>query len=212
MARTINEVGADIVGLQEMRGRGESIEYDDQTARLSERTALKYRYFGKAIYFENLGPYGNSVISKNPIVSAKVIPIPDPDPKTGSKYYETRALLKLRYQGGITVMTTHFGLNEDEQRNAVQTIVENLEPERCVLMGDFNLTPDSEILKPIKEKMVDTADFCSSECLTFPSDKPYEKIDYIFVTPDIKVLSAEAVNIVASDHRPFVAELDLEIK
>jgi endonuclease/exonuclease/phosphatase family metal-dependent hydrolase len=109
-------------------------------------------------------------------------------------------------------MITHFGLNEDEQRNAVQTIVENLEPERCVLMGDFNLTPDSEILKPIKEKIVDTADFCSSECLTFPSDKPYEKIDYIFVTPDIKVLSAEAVNIVASDHRPFVAELDLEIK
>ena len=212
MARAINEVGADIVGLQEMRGRGESIEYDDQTARLSERTALKYGYFGKAIYFENLGPYGNSVISKYPIISAKVIPIPDPDPKTGHKYYETRALLKLRYQGGLTVMVTHFGLNDDEQKNAVATVIENLEPNKCVLMGDFNLTPDSEILKPLREKMVDTADLCTAECLTFPSDKPYEKIDYIFVTPDIKVLSAEAASIVASDHRPFVAELDVEIK
>lgn len=207
MANAIKTVGADVVGLQEMRGNGENEEYVDQTKILSELSGLPYYEFGKAIYFENLGPYGNSIISRYPIISSEIIPIPDPSPKTGKKYYETRAILKVRLENGITVLVTHFGLNDDEQKNAVSTIIENLEPKKCVLMGDFNLTPDSEILKPIKEKMVDTADLCTSKCLTFPSDNPYEKIDYIFVTPDIEIISAEIPEIIASDHRPHTVDI-----
>ena len=79
-------------------------------------------------------------------------------------------------------------------------------------MGDFNILPDSPFLLPIRERMSDTAEVFGEQKLSFPSDNPRLKIDYIFVTPDIKVLSAEAVKVVASDHRPFVAELDLEIK
>jgi len=210
MADAIKKVNPDFVGFQEMRGAGKALDYADQTEILSAKTGLPYRYFGKAIDFEG-GPYGNSVISRFPFCSAKTIPIPDPDPKTGNKYYETRALVKIRLQNGITVLVTHFGLNEDEQRNAVKTILENLEEEKCILMGDFNLTPDSEILKPIREKMRDTAEPFCKDLLSFPSDKPYEKIDYIFVTPDVEVISADIPEIVASDHRPHVAEVSLKI-
>ena len=190
-----------------MRSVGEVDEYTDQTGTVSEFSGLEYRYFGQAIYLEKLGPYGNSLISRYPIVSAEVIPIPDPVTKTGNKYYETRAVLKAKLEGDITVLVTHFGLNKDEQINAVKTVVENLEEKKCVLMGDFNLRPDSEILLPIRQRMKDTAVAFEKELLSYPSDTPYEKIDYIFVSPDVEVISADIPAIIASDHRPYVAEL-----
>ena len=42
---------------------------------------------------------------------------------------------------------------------------------------------------------------------SFPSDKPEIKIDYIFVSHDIGVLSADIPEIIASDHRPHIAEV-----
>ena len=208
IADAIKMVNPDVVGFQEMRNVGPNEEYTDQTRILSEKTDLPNYYFGKAIDFE-LGPYGNSIISRYPIVSAETISIPDPDPKTGTKYYETRAVLKVKLEQGITVLVTHFGLNDDEQINAVKTVVANLEKEKCILMGDFNLRPDSPILLPIRERMKDTASVFSEELLSFPSDNPREKIDYIFVSPDIEIISADIPAIVASDHRPHTAELKL---
>ncbi len=208
IADAIKMVNPDVVGFQEMRGAGKGEDYTDQTRILSEKTDLPNYYFGKAIDFE-LGPYGNSIISRYPIVSAETISIPDPDPKTGTKYYETRAVLKVKLEQGITVLVTHFGLNADEQINAVKTVVANLEKEKCILMGDFNLRPDSPLLLPIRERMKDTASVFSEELLSFPSDNPREKIDYIFVSPDIEIISADIPAIVASDHRPHTAELKL---
>ena len=208
IADAIKKVDPDVVGFQEMRNVGPNEEYTDQTRILSEKTGLSHLYFGKAIDFE-FGPYGNSLISRYPILSAQTISIPDPNPKTGNKYYETRAVLKVVLEQGITVLVTHFGLNDDEQINAVKTVVANLEKEKCILMGDFNLRPDSPLLLPIRERMKDTASVFSEELLSFPSDNPREKIDYIFVSPDIEIISADIPAIVASDHRPHTAELKL---
>ncbi len=104
-------------------------------------------------------------------------------------------------------MVTHFGLNPDEQRNAVDTVFKNLESEKCILMGDFNLRPDNEILNPIRERMKDTADMFSEPLGSFPSDKPRGKIGYIFVSSDVEVVSADIPAIVTSDHRPHVATI-----
>lgn len=209
MADAIKKCGADIVGLNEMRGKGEEEGYDNQTGILSELTGLGYSYFAKAIDFKGVNPYGNGFISRIPIISAETIPVPDPDPKTGDEYYETRCLLKAKLEGGVTVLVIHFGLNVDEQENAVKTVIDNLEDKKCILMGDFNLKPDNEILKPIRERMKDTADFFGEPLFSFPSDKPDRKIDYIFVSPDVEVISADIPAIVASDHRPHTAEVNL---
>ena len=209
MAEAIKAVGADVVGLQEMRGKGIAPDYEEQTEILSELSELPHYRFGKAIYFDGLGPYGNSLLSRYPIISSELIPIPDPNPKTGNKYYETRAVLKVKLEGDITVLVTHFGLNTDEQENAVRTVLENIEDKRCILMGDFNVTPDDPVLAPIRERMKDTADLFCGEPLSFPSDNPTLKIDYIFVSPDVEVISADIPEVVASDHRPHIAELNL---
>ena len=207
MADAIKKVDADIVGLNEIRGKGVHHEYTAQTEKLSKLTGLREFYFAPALKF-SAGPYGNSFISKYPIIKAENIPVPDPAVKKYDGYYETRCLLKVKLSNGLTVMVIHFGLNPDEQRNAVKTVLENLENEKCVLMGDFNVLPNNELLNPIREKMVDTADFFDKEKYSYPSDNPVRKIDYIFVSPDIKVLSADIPPIIASDHRPHIAEIE----
>ena len=210
MAKAILETGADIVGLQEMRDKGETPEYEKQVEILANLTGMKYYYFDPAIYFTNLGPYGNGFLSKIPIVKAENVLIPDPSPRKYKGYYETRSVLKILLENGVTVLVTHFGLNLDEQENAVSTLLENITNEKCIVMGDFNVPPDAEVIKPIREKLKDTASVFNKEKLSYPSDKPTIKIDYIFVSNDIEIVDADIPNIVASDHRPHTATVRIK--
>lgn len=209
MAEAILRCDADIVGLNEMRGKGRDAEYTAQVERLAALTGMKHFYFAPAITFPGKGPYGNGFISKIPILNAETIIIPDPNPKKHNGYYETRCVLKAILEGGITVLVTHFGLNPDEQENAVKTLTDNIVDTKCILMGDFNVRPENEVLKPIRERLRDTADTFGEELYSFPSDAPTRKIDYIFVSYDIEVISADIPPITASDHRPHTAHVNL---
>ena len=207
MAKTILDMDADIIGLNEMFDGGENAKYGYQTEKLSKLTGIENYYFAKAID-DGDGPYGNGILSKIPFKSVETIKIPDPNPKrVECGYYETRCLLKAELQNGLLVLITHFGLCIDEQENAVKTILEHIRNEKCILMGDFNIKPDNELLIPIKEKMKDTAVCFCEDKLSFPSDNPKIKIDYIFVSPDIEVISADIPEIISSDHRPHIAKI-----
>ena len=209
MAAAIRKEEPDIVGLNEMRGAGQNEEYAAQVDILSELTGMKYFHFAPAIEFPGGGPYGNGFLSRLPIVKAETVMIPDPEEKKYDGYYETRCILKATLEGGITVLCSHFGLNPDELENAVSTVVENLSPEKCILMGDFNMKPEDNTLLSIRAKMRDTADAFEGERLSWPSDAPRVKIDYVFVSPDVEVLSADIPATVASDHRPHVATVKI---
>lgn len=205
MAKTIKDCGADIVGLNEMFNGG---KYCEQTRELSRLTGLENHYFAKAID-DNDGPYGNGILSKIPFKSVETVIIPDPSHKRQGGCYETRCVLKAELENGLRVLVTHFGLERDEQENAAKAVLELIRDEKCILMGDFNVTPESELLKPIRARMKDASvGFCESK-LSFPSPKPEMKIDYIFVSPDIEVMDACIPELVASDHRPHTAEINI---
>lgn len=206
MAKAILACDPDIVGLNEIRGEGPHPDYTAQTEKLAELTGMSYYHFAPAIQLAE-GPYGNALLSKIPIVSAETVMIPDP--VVATPYFETRAILKVKLSNGVTVLVTHMGLSSEEQQNAVQTVVESIADDKCILMGDFNTTPEDPKLLPIREQMNDTATCFDAPKLSFPSDAPDRKIDYIFVSKDITVLSADIPEIVASDHRPHVAELEV---
>ncbi len=212
MEQAIRTCGADIVGLNEMYGAGEAEDFEAQVQILAERMGYYY-YFAQTIevFKKQSSPYGNGLISRFPIKSAEIIRIPDPVERKYDGYYESRCVLKaeLEVEGGLTVCVTHFGLNPDEQENAVATLVNAIMPERCIAMGDLNATPKKPVLEPIREAMFDTAELFDEEKLSFPSDKPRCKIDYIFTSRDLKVLWADIPAIVASDHRPYVIEVEL---
>ena len=211
MADAILQCNPDIVSLNEMRDEGTSEEYDAQVRILSEKTEM-HGYFAEAIRFDG-NPYGNGILSRYPIKSTEVFPIPVPEEKAYGGYYEDRCLLKAEIDLGegkiLTVLVIHVGLNPDEAQLAIQTVLAHLPSERCILMGDFNLTPDSPILAPIFERMQDAATCIVGEALSYPSDKPHVKIDYIFATKDITIESSEIPAIIASDHRPHTAVLTM---
>ncbi len=209
MADAIKKCDADIVGLNEMRDKGENPDYEEQTKFLAELTGLSYYYFAKAFDVDGVNPYGNGILSKFPIKSVQTVYIPIPAPKKPETYYEQRCMLKAKLDNGLTVLVSHFGLNPDEHICAVNTVLEHLENEKCILMGDFNMTPDNPILDPIRERMKDTAELFSTPLLSHPSDNPNVKIDYIFVSRDIEIVAADIPAIVASDHRPHTAELNM---
>ena len=207
MADVIKKLSPDVVGLNEMRDKGEREDYEAQTAMLSSLTGMPYYYFAKAIDVGGSNPYGNAILSKIPFISVENIPIPDPDDKSDGKYYETRCVLKAVLDNGITVFVTHFGLNPSEHENAVKTVLNSLKTEKCVLMGDFNVKPDNPVLAPIFAKMRDASQgFCHTK-KSFPSNAPNIKIDYIFVSPDMQVTSSDIPDIIASDHCPHIAEI-----
>ncbi len=208
MANCIKTCGAEIVALNEVYDTGEAEIFTAQTKKLSELTGLPYYHFAKAIDVEGNNPYGNGFLSAFPILSAESFLVPDPDDRVEGKRFETRCVMKVKLENGYTVLVTHFGLNPSEQANAVQTVLEHLEDEKCILMGDLNVRPENPILDPIRARMTDTAiKFTDPTLQSRPVDVPNRKIDYIFVSPDIEVVAADIPAIIASDHRPHTAEI-----
>ena len=208
-ASAIKETGADIIGLNEVHGKGDDPEYTAQVDIMAKKLGF-YGYFAKAcdIDGEN-NPFGNGILSRYPIVSTEIIPIADPFPRKYDGYYETRNILKAVIDAGepISVFVTHFGLNPDEQENAVRACLENV-CSKCIFMGDLNVTPDNPVIKPLADILTDTAN-SDEEMLSFPSDKPFKKIDYIFTGEGIKKISARVLPLECSDHRPYFAQISI---
>lgn len=207
IASAIAKEDADIVGLNEVYGDGGG--EISQAKILADAVGYPYFYFAKAIELRGGRGYGNALLSKYPISRAQTIPVPDPDPRRYSDYYESRVLLKadiaLPSGEALTLGVVHFGLNPDEAESAVETVLKELPCERALLIGDLNLTPDSEILEPIRARMTDT----KTKSPTFPSDAPRIKIDHIFATPDIKIASRDTPPTIASDHLPHTANIEV---
>lgn len=210
-AEVIRKMNPDVIGLNEVHGEGEWDEYEEQAEILGKKLGYNY-YFAKATELDGSNPFGNAVLSRLPVKEFTTIPIPDPEPHGYDGYYETRCVLKMvtATDPEVTFLITHFGLNPDEEENAVKVILENIPDSRCVFMGDLNVKPDNNILKPIRVKFTDTAGDGAMTPFTFPSDKPNRKIDYIFVSNDIAVNSFKAEDIILSDHRPVSAEIEVK--
>ena len=202
-AAAVRDSGADVAGLNEAYGGCASS--GEQAAQLAERLGW-YWCFSEAFPDDGVDPFGNAIVSRFPIDRAETIPIPYPEERNGTEYYEPRAVLRAQI-AGHTFLVTHFGLNPDEQENALQTVLPLLQARRCILTGDFNVTPDAAVLSPIRAKMRDVDAFLPAGTMSFPSDAPRKKIDYIFTSSDYTVTAAEIPAVVVSDHRPYIAAI-----
>ena len=210
-AEKILSFDADVIGLNEVRDAGAQEDYQAQAKILAEKTGYQY-YFAKATEIGAGNPYGNAVLTRLPVKSCETIPVPDPVPRGYDGYYETRCVLKMTLaQPDVTFFITHFGLNPDEHEAAVKTVLDNLGDGNAVLMGDLNVTPDSPIIARIREKMTDAATAAEpgASLLSFPSDAPDRKIDYIFTKGNITAKTCHVVPGVLSDHLPLEAELEV---
>ena len=75
-----------------------------------------------------------------------------------------------------------------------------------VLGGDFNMVEGSEAY----DRVVATGlvDVDPGGAFTSPADEPSQRIDYVFVTPDLRVIEVEVGQTLASDHLPVLVTLE----
>lgn len=210
----IRSKSPDIIGLNEVRNAGESERYVDQVGIVGGIAGMEHRFFAEAIKVGGKNPYGNGMLSGHPF-EAQVVPIPDPDDRKAGGTFESRCVLKASFvfEGKtLTVLSTHFGLNPSEAINAAKTVCDIADSTDgpMILMGDFNLTPESPILDPIRQRFQDTEHMIPGDGnhYTYPSDAPTGKIDYIF-TRGIDVSSADINRDIVSDHYSLTATIEL---
>lgn len=203
-----------LCGINEIYGNDGSA-FGNQPAALGKALGMQ-AVFAKAIT-THYGDYGNALLSAYPIVAVKTVPIGVPAeqrPPKGRRY-EDRVLLvatlALEERKTLTVLVCHFGLNEDEIDLAVTTAL--AEAARLegplVLMGDFNLTPDTDAYRKLAAALTDVTALAAQPAHTFPSHAPTVQIDYIFCNGAVKPISATVLGVIASDHCPVLAEVEL---
>ena len=208
----IQKYKADIIGLNEIYGK----RFDrnikaSQAEEIASRLGY-YCYFGKATYL-NFKAYGNALISKYPIISARVIKVPFGIIRLGNRYYEKRSIIEAIISINnkqIKVYVCHFGLNDDEQNNAVNALIANIKADDSfIIMGDFNTFPENIILKDIKNITKDTSDYYDGPKLSWPSNKPKVKYDYILTSKNIKTIKSTIASDIVSDHLAIVSQIEL---
>ena len=203
MAKVIRDVSPSFAGMQEV--------YAGQPSILSAMTGGS-AYFGGATIDEGKD-FGNAVISYLPVLSCETVPIPDPMKRSYKGYYETRCVMKLSVDcegKPVTLLVSHFGLNPDEQENAVNTVLDIASAcdSPVILMGDLNMRPEEAALQRLASRFKDAAAALNFEEWTFPSHCPDRRIDYFWYR-DATPVSVQTVKVVASDHLPLVAEFEL---
>ena len=211
-ANTIRALGVDLCGLNEVRNQSGGAGLCNQAKEIAKELGWHY-YFAKAINIPG-GEYGNALVSRYPIRTARLQPIEtSPEERLPGERYENRVLLiaEVEVEDRIfTVMVCHFGLRAPEKEKAVTLITKEFTAQTTptVFMGDLNITPDTHYYEELAKVMTDTIPEPGAEHFTFSHQAPTCKIDYIFTNRFVKTLSAKVHAIGISDHRPISATLE----
>ncbi len=191
-AAVIAQQRPDIVALQELDSITGRSGLHDQLGELALRTGY-HPVFGAAIDFDG-GQYGVGILSHEIPLSIRRIPLPGEEP---------RVLLVVELEDYV-IACTHLDLDEVQRLASVSLIVEEAQrwQKPFLLAGDWNDTPDSELLKVMTQCFT----VLSGDEGTDPADEPTACIDDVAVfngraeTIDSQVIDESE----ASDHRPLV--------
>lgn len=209
VAYLIKKHSPDVVGLNEIKDASNDCkEMEKQTEKIAVKCGFKYYEFARGVMFPWGDDLGNSILSSYKITDVKTYPVKAPvgdeRRKNENDWYEDRVILVCTIDIGkpIKVISTHFGLNGLEQERMVDELCRVIDGcnEPIILMGDFNATPHTDILKPIYARLHSAADIVGNSDFTWASFAPDRILDYIFVSDGIKVINYEVVKEIVSDH------------
>lgn len=211
IARVIADHKPDLVALQEVDRKTRRTGNIDQPAELAKLTGM-HAGFGKGIDYDG-GEYGNAVLSRFPILSTNVHPLPV---KEGEERRCALVVTVRPRQDGpeVTFVATHLNHRDEAERvREVQAIHRALEPlndgRPVILAGDLNARPQTPPILLFAHNWTDAAAGAPAQSsFTFPATKPVRRIDYIMLRPPTawRVIETMVVDEpVASDHRPVLA-------
>jgi endonuclease/exonuclease/phosphatase family metal-dependent hydrolase len=205
IARVIEKNDADIICLNEV-SRGWVINGSaDNYTWLIDRLKMDYAIFMPASDLV----WGNAVLSRYPLELIKSGFLPGMDaPLRRSYIYANVDLSDLGIEN-INIISTHLHQieGEGEKRKAqVEFLLEEWDSTgRTAICGDFNaVTEDEEIQMMADAGLIDSQlELGKQDELTWVHYKPYRRIDYIWVTPDLEVSDLLVTFSKASDHLPI---------
>lgn len=201
-AAIIADQHPDVVAIQELDRKTGRSNGADVIGELAWRTGLKGT-FARAID-HNGGEYGVGMLSVKEPLRTGIVPLPGRE--------EKRVLLMAEFEDYI-FCCTHLSLTAEDRMASIDIIVSSISgfSANCAkpvyIAGDWNDTPDSEVLAKIQENFTILTD---TSALTFPADKPERCIDYIALWKGNGLGDAKPAYIrvpaaaLASDHRPVV--------
>ncbi|WP_243354574.1 endonuclease/exonuclease/phosphatase family protein [Bacillus litorisediminis] len=218
IAEVINKSNADVIGLNEVdRYFSKRSMYEDQISLLAKQLQMDY-VFSPSITLKSKNSeiarqYGNALLSKFPILKSKSTQI-----HAASKFREGRSILETAIEIDqkqlLQVLVTHISFNPSSRKKQIQYILDFVQqnPLPTVVIGDWNMIPGSKSWKKVAQKMQDVWHLSGKAGgYTYPSYRPRKRLDYLFITEEIKVVEAEVIDIVpdASDHLPVLARLEM---
>jgi endonuclease/exonuclease/phosphatase family metal-dependent hydrolase len=207
LAQALEASGADVVALQEV-SRGWAVNGAlDMAAWLSQRLGMPYLFGPTADPL-----WGNALLSRYPIRAAGAQPLPPDD------LLLRRGLLWAEIDVGtaepLTVIVTHFHHPPDGgavRARQAQALLDFWQGRpRTALLGDFNAHAGDAALALLRDAgLVDAwvAVHGAAPGYTFSATNPFERIDYVWLTPDLTPTAAAVLPHRASDHLPLVVEV-----
>lgn len=220
VAELVRRTGADLVLLQEVDRDTRRSGRVDQPAVLAERTGYHVA-FGSALDYDD-GKYGVAVLSRWPIVADTLIHLPvTPVQTRAGGSHEPRGVLRVVVDapaGRLVMLNTHLDPSGDdrwrrqEADSVVSLAAQARRGERLVIVGgDFNSTPESDVQKQVRAGgLRDAWDACASgDGFTYPVEAPVKRIDYLYLTGDVRCVAARVIETRVSDHRPLLVDVIL---
>ncbi|HEX7182217.1 MAG TPA: endonuclease/exonuclease/phosphatase family protein [Thermoanaerobaculia bacterium] len=203
IARVINDLKPDVVGLQEVHRGGWKARYEDQAEILGSLTGMTVA-FGPSIEGRH-GAFGNAVLTAGELDAHEVIPLPAPG--------EPRTLLRSRLRlksFALDFYVTHLAAwgrwGKGARSLQALTLVERLHRHDgpFILVGDLNAVPTAPELRPLISaeifRMCGDDLICTHRFMR-------QRIDYIFADPGWTTTSSQVIERGPSDHWPVLVEL-----
>jgi endonuclease/exonuclease/phosphatase family metal-dependent hydrolase len=223
----IKRVDPDIVCCQEITADSYINPRRDVPHEISELLGGEYRYLEVLTLLDGKpGSMGNAVISKFPITKSRSTLVQ----KGGSEIRysaQTRGYVEISFAVDgheITVGTTHLSyldrfVETAERTKEADKLIDFISDnnQKFIVTGDFNSLPDSSTIKKMEKIFKSAGPDHSNKTWTtkpfnyenFRVDGLEYRLDYIFVTADIKVLSSDIIKTDFSDHLPILAEVEI---
>lgn len=217
VAAVIDSADADIVLLQEVDRRTTRSEGADHFAEIRQLTGM-HGVFAKSLDYQG-GEYGIAVLSRWPVDSIAAVQLKVEPPQQRSGTYESRIALHVMVRTGrgvVHVINTHLdpaaqGTYRKQELIGILSHMQQRVPEDAGLLlgGDLNARPTTDDIMAVSFAMTDAFIACGTGAgETFPAHAPDRRIDYIFMK-NARCTAARVVATQASDHRPFMAIIEI---
>jgi len=220
----LRETDADILCLQELTQDSEANPGQDIVADICR---LGYDKTYKLTIDRAKNKMGNGIFSKHPIVSSRTVYVQEEEPGSIDYTKENRIYIEanIRFnQDELTIGTTHlsyshaFTTSPEKEAEATRLYDEvNQHSNAFVLTGDFNTTPNSPIIKRFESTLKNAGPELERPTWTtkpfayngFEADTLKWRLDYVFSTPDINVITSDVLQTTASDHLPILTTIEI---